>query len=141
MHRMLNKRARVHGLRAEISASSAESLDLPDATVDAVIGTFVLCCARQPERAVSEIHRVLKPRGRYAFLEHVAAPTDSRLWRWQRRLRSVWHVLTDGCHLDRDTEAHIRSAGFGGLQCDRFDLPLPPLLNMMAPHISGIAVK
>jgi SAM-dependent methyltransferase len=141
MHRRLQRRARVHGVRAEIRDSSAESLDLPDATADAVIGTFVLCCTQRPQLAVSEIHRVLKPQGRYFFLEHVAAPADTPLGRWQRRLRPVWRALTDGCQIDHNTEAHICSAGFGRLDYDRFELALPPPLHLIAPHISGLAVK
>jgi SAM-dependent methyltransferase len=141
MHRRLRQRAWVRGVRAELRDSTAESLDLPDATVDAVIGTFVLCCIRQPQRAVAEIRRVLRLRGRYHFLEHVAAPADTPRRRWQRRLRPAWCALADGCHLDRDTEALIRRAGFGRLACDRFDVALPPPLNLLAPHISGTAEK
>jgi ubiquinone/menaquinone biosynthesis C-methylase UbiE len=141
MRGRLLQRARVRGVRAEIRTSSAESLDLPNASVDAVIGTFVLCCTQQPERAVSEIRRVLKPKGRFFFLEHVAASAGAPLRRWQRRMRGVWHAMTDGCHLDRETQTHIRNAGFGRLQYDTFDLPLPPPLHLMAPHISGIAEK
>jgi len=141
MHRRLRQQARVRGVHAELRDATAESLDLPDATVDAVIGTFVLCCIQQPQRAVSEIRRVLRLRGRYHFLEHVAAPADTPRRRWQRRLQPAWRVLADGCQLDRDTEALIRRAGFGHLKCDRFDVALPPPLNLLAPHISGTAEK
>jgi len=40
---------------------NAENMDMiPDNTFDAVIGTHVLCCIKNKEAAVKEIHRILK---------------------------------------------------------------------------------
>ncbi|EPS70300.1 hypothetical protein M569_04461, partial [Genlisea aurea] len=51
----------------------AEALPLKDASVDAVVGTLVLCSVRDVDKALSEVKRVLKPGGVYVFVEHVAA--------------------------------------------------------------------
>ncbi|XP_010683148.1 uncharacterized protein LOC104897881 isoform X3 [Beta vulgaris subsp. vulgaris] len=50
-----------------------EALPLNDASVDAVIGTLVLCSVTDVHRTLQEVKRVLKPGGLYLFVEHVAA--------------------------------------------------------------------
>ena len=39
-------------------AATAERLDLPDGSVDAVAGTLVLCSVADPGRALAEVLRV-----------------------------------------------------------------------------------
>lgn len=115
----------------------AEDLELEDASVDAVVGTLVLCSVDRVEAVLEEILRVLKPGGRYCFLEHVAAPEGSRL-RWiQRAVRPVWSSLLDGCRPDADTRVRIARAGFAQLNWEDFRGPLP----VVSPHICGFAEK
>jgi ubiquinone/menaquinone biosynthesis C-methylase UbiE len=52
---------------AEFREGDAEALDFPDASFDAVICPFGLLHLDEPDRAVAEAFRVLKPGGRYAF--------------------------------------------------------------------------
>ena len=44
-------------------AAPAERLPLADASVDTVVSTLVLCTVDDPERALREIARVLRPDG------------------------------------------------------------------------------
>ena len=46
---------------------------------------------------------MLRPGGRFVFIEHVAAPHGTGLHFVQRALRPVWRAFSDGCHPDRDT--------------------------------------
>merc|ERR1711966_153898 len=81
----------------------AEAIPLETASCDAVVCTLTLCSVVDPERAVSEIRRVLKPGGKFLFWEHVLSETDEDLARSQRAL-TAWQVKrADGCHLDRQT--------------------------------------
>jgi ubiquinone/menaquinone biosynthesis C-methylase UbiE len=84
-----------------------------------------------------EIHRILKPGGRFIFLEHVGAPQGSWLRRFQRWVKPVWSAVGDGCEPDRDTEDNLLRAGFREVMLDRFSLPIP----LVSPHISGVALK
>lgn len=134
-HPHLRRAARAHGLDLTLLAGDAERLPLPDASVDAVVTTLVLCSVPDPARALAEARRVLHPGGRLVFVEHVAAPDGSRLRRFQRLLRTPWGVVADGCRPDRDTEATLRAAGFAHLEVEGFRAPL----GLVGPHIAGIA--
>ncbi|WP_423851279.1 class I SAM-dependent methyltransferase [Aeromicrobium sp.] len=86
-------------------------LDLPDATVDAVVSTWTMCTIPDLAGALAEARRVLRPGGRLHFVEHSLAPTH-RVARIQRSLQPVWGRAAGGCHLDRDIPALLRAAGF-----------------------------
>lgn len=88
-----------------------ESIALEDNSCDSALSTFTLCTIADVDQALSEVRRVLKPGGRFHYLEHGAAP-DEPVARWQRRLEPAQKVLADGCHLTRDPTALVRAAGF-----------------------------
>lgn len=87
------------------------SLDLPDASVDAVVSTWTMCTIPDLQGALAEARRVLRPGGRLHFVEHSLAPAP-RVARIQRRLQPAWGPLAGGCHLDRDIPAELAAAGF-----------------------------
>ncbi len=87
-----------------------------DESVDVVVSTLVLCSVPDPEESLREIVRVLKPGGRFVFLEHVAAPRGTRLRGWQDTLAPVWASATDGCHLNRETWNAITLVGFAEVE-------------------------
>jgi SAM-dependent methyltransferase len=133
----LEREARRLGRFIEVRAGRAERLPVPDASVDAVVSSHVLCSVDDVAGALREVKRVLKPGGRFVFLEHVAAAPESRQHRLQTLVRPLWTVLADGCHPDRDTLAAIRAAGFGRAHAETFSLPLP----VVGPHIAGSATR
>ncbi len=76
--------------------------------MDAVLGCAVLCSVADQDQALAEIHRVLRPGGRFVLLEHVVAPRGSWL-RWAQRLSApMSRCLDGGCDPARDTEAALR---------------------------------
>lgn len=138
MHPYLQRTLRAYPhIAADIRAGVAEQLDLPDASADAVIATLVLCSVSDQPRALAEIWRVLKPGGRFVFIEHVAASPGTWLRRAQRLIKPVWSCLGDGCHPDRETWTAIEQAGFSVVELERFSAPYP----IASPHIAGYAIK
>jgi SAM-dependent methyltransferase len=124
-------------IEGEIHTGTAENTHLPDASFDAVISSFVLCSVTDLDAALAEILRVLRPGGRFAFMEHVAAPQGTLLRRSQRFIRPLWQLMADGCHPDREIEAAIRRAGFASVEVQTFRVPEP----IVSPRIAGVAVK
>ena len=136
--RLLANAARL-GIKLEIRGIRGEELDLASGSVDVVVGTLVLCTVGDPERVVSEVYRILRPGGRYIFLEHIAAPEGTRLSTFQNLLHKPWHWLSEGCNLNRNTHSILWSAGFSSLDMDCF--MLEPGFVPVTPHIFGMAVK
>lgn len=92
---------------------SAESLPLDSDQFDAVVATWTLCSIPDPETALREVRRVLRPGGTFHYIEHGLAPdADASVQKWQHRLTPVQKIIADGCHLNRNIEAIIRDSGF-----------------------------
>lgn len=122
-----------------VSADTAESLTAPDATYDTVVLTLVCCSVGNLDTALSEIHRVLKPTGKFLFLEHVGAGEGSRRRKWQNRVTPVWRKVAGNCHLNRDTEQAILRAGFAFESIERESMR--KAVSLVRPTIRGVAVK
>lgn len=97
--------------RIQLAAADIEHLAFPDETFDAVVATLVFCSVERPVVGFQEVHRVLKPGGRLYLIEHVRSRQEW-LGRLQDRLNPRWHVLSEGCNLNRDTESNVKAAGF-----------------------------
>ncbi|SDU64405.1 class I SAM-dependent methyltransferase [Jiangella alkaliphila] len=137
MHGPLRAAARRHVIDLELRAGSAERIALPDACVDAVVSTLVLCTVPDPVAAVEEAWRVLRPGGRLLFLEHVRA--DGGYGRLQRLAARPWHWLFEGCDVRRDTERAIRDAGFTSVELQRYSMRSAFL--PINPQIAGTAIR
>jgi len=108
MRERLHRRAEGLGRGVEISDAAAEHLPFEDATFDTAVVTLVLCSVPNQETALAEIARVLKPNGRFLFLEHVRSD-DANVAKWQDRIRPVYHSLA-GCNPNRETLAAIEAS-------------------------------
>ncbi|MGO8873846.1 MAG: class I SAM-dependent methyltransferase [Acidimicrobiales bacterium] len=109
--RLAAKRIAAGGVSVEHVGLDGQAIPLDDASCDAALSTFTLCTVPDPTRALSELRRVLRPGGRFHFLEHGLAP-DPSVARWQHRLDPWQRRLADGCHLTRDAETLVADAGF-----------------------------
>lgn len=98
-------------LEVEPLLAPAESIPLPDRSVDTVLLTYTLCTLPDAPAALLEMRRILRPGGRLLFCEHGEAPDES-VRRWQRRINPVWRRLAGGCHLDRPIPALIARGEF-----------------------------
>ena len=99
------------GFEFAAACADAQQLPFPDDTFDTVLGTLVFCSIAQPQDALAEIRRVLRPGGQLILLEHVRGRT-SFTRRLTDSLHPLWFAVQGVCHLNRETAAAVAGAGF-----------------------------
>jgi len=104
-------RARIDATPVDVEVIGLDGQRLPvdDASVDAVLCTWSLCTIPDAVAAVREARRVLRPGGKFHFIEHGAAP-DGGVRRWQDRLNPIQNRIAGGCNLNRDISGKIGRA-------------------------------
>jgi ubiquinone/menaquinone biosynthesis C-methylase UbiE len=122
---------------AQLVAAPAEKLPFADDSFDTAVATLVLCTIPDPNAAIAEMARVLKPGGKLLFIEHVRAD-DKAVAQWQDRLEKPWRFLADGCYCNRDTEATLRASSFKVETVDH--TKMPKAIPLVRPLIRGTAV-
>lgn len=131
MRRRLARRLERHGRSGQIVDAVAERLPLPDQSVDTVVATLVLCTVDDPERALNEIARVLRPDGELLFVEHVRS-RSSRLARVQDALAGPWRRFACGCRCNRSTVEHMHACGFAPDAAHATWRAMPPIVRPLA---------
>lgn len=138
--RALAEQAAQHAsVPVRVIAAHADDLPFDNASFDAAIASLVLCSVPDPGGALAELRRVLKPGAQLRFFEHVRSTGPLR-GLFQDAVTPLWSAIGGGCHLNRDTAAQIRAAGFSIDALDRVDYAplkyLPPFA-----HILGRATR
>jgi ubiquinone/menaquinone biosynthesis C-methylase UbiE len=115
-------------------------LPFPEASIEAVVCSLVLCSVPSPDRALTEVRRVLRPGGQLRFFEHVSANAVA-VRRVQWWIDPFWSRFVGGCTLTRDTEKEIRNCGFEVERCTRFHFRPTFTAFVTSPHITGTASR
>jgi SAM-dependent methyltransferase len=139
MHPRLRRRAEEFGIDLDLRGLSGDRLDLPSACVDLVFASHVLCSVDQPLQVLAEARRILRPGGRFACIEHVAAPAGSAVRNLQHILRQPWKWAFEGCDLCRDTGEMLRSSGF--TQVDVQPIVLPTMVVPIRHQIAAVCIN
>jgi len=138
MERRAAKRLKASAIQVGFHLGGAEKLPFENQIFDSVVSTFTLCSIPDVELALWEIHRVLKPAGRFYFLEHglseepAVAERQIKLTPWQQR-------FADGCRLDRNMAKLVEGAGFRLLDLKKYYFRQS--LKVFSYFYQGIAEK
>ena len=140
MRKHLTPQVNSHDLRnIHVACGSAEQIEADDESFDYVVASLVCCSVKDQNTVFREIKRVLKRGGGLVFLEHVAAAQGTSRRRWQNIVNPLWRTLMGNCHLNRETEQSILTAGFEIIQIERESMrKAPPIVR---PTIRGVARK
>ncbi len=118
MHEGLRAAADEAGIELSIRSDDLRQVGLADGSVAAVVSTLVLCSVGDQATMVEEIRRILRPGGRFLFVEHVASDQPS-IARLQRAIRWPWGLIGDGCDPAPNTVEAIEHAGFAEVHATR----------------------
>ncbi|WP_408957382.1 class I SAM-dependent methyltransferase [Natrinema sp. 74] len=113
------------GLEVRLRDARAESLPYADDDFDIVIAGLVFCTIADPDAALDEVARVLRPDGELRFLEHVR--NDG--WRAQAQdaLTPLWKRAAGGCRLNRETiERFVAHDAFEDIEVERLQFGFFP---------------
>src|SRR6266571_4097763 len=120
MLELARERASALDRQVDLHLGDAQALDLPDSAFDTVLCTLSLCAIPDERRAIAEVHRVLRPGGRFLVLEHVRSPIA--IVRAGQRLLDPLMARMACDYLLRDPLDHLGAAGFQIERCERTKL-------------------
>jgi ubiquinone/menaquinone biosynthesis C-methylase UbiE len=136
----LEERVQTAAFEVERCALRADgALPFDAGRFDTVVTTWTLCSISDSQRALAEMRRVLKPGGRYLFIEHGRAPAE-RTALWQDRVNPLWRSLTGGCNMNLPIDRIVNEGGFELAGLERFRHTGPELLAHMYRGIATRAV-
>src|SRR5439155_317195 len=117
--------------------AAAESLPVPDGSVDTVVSTLTMCSVDDPATVAAELARILRPDGQILLFEHIR--TDrGRLPRLLQTLAiPVWYCFAGGCRLNRPTLDTLRVAGFEVSVLETLYAPHTPRLDLRHPGVAA----
>lgn len=109
-----------------------EQLPFATGRFDCVVTTLTLCTIADPLSALSEIWRVLRTGGTYAFLEH-GRSADPRMAQLQDRLNPFWRLsgIGRGCNINRPIDSLLAQGGFRIVSLERYVLGRPRVMTEM----------
>lgn len=105
-----HERQRGLGREADLQLGDAQALEFENESFDTVTCTLALCTIPAPRQAVREVHRVLRPGGRFLCMEHVRSP--SAPVRAVQRLLDPLAVRFEADHLVREPLEYLEAEGF-----------------------------
>jgi len=111
MSKRAQNRIRKSGIEVHCHQLRSEHLPFNDNSYDCIVSTFTLCSIQDVSPAMREVFRVLKPGGKFVFLEHGLSP-DSNIERWQRRINGIQRWFGGGCSLIRNMKEIVSAQPF-----------------------------
>ncbi|PMB27147.1 class I SAM-dependent methyltransferase [Fischerella thermalis] len=137
IHALAQKRIQASSITVDHHILSGENLPMADHTFNSVVSTWTLCSIENVEQALKEIYRVLKPGGRFFFIEH-GLSNEPNVQVWQNRLTPLQKIIAGGCHLNRNIRQLLENQ-FDTVSLEEFYAEKTP--KIIGYLYKGIATK
>jgi ubiquinone/menaquinone biosynthesis C-methylase UbiE len=105
-HQLSDSLIESFGFSHRLHIGRAENLPFADSSFDTVVETLTLCSVLDLEQTLSEIFRVLKPGGKFIFLDHVE-PSNEHHRLMFKFIDKFWHRMAGGCRVIRNPHLQI----------------------------------
>ena len=135
LYDIAKKRIEQVNFQVEHIQASAEKIPLADNSIDTVVSTWTLCSISNPNLALKEVLRILKPGGKFIFIEHGKSPRPF-IAKIQKIINPISKCIAGGCHQDREIDKLINEAGFEIQKIEKFQENSNPFAFMY----KGVAV-
>ena len=112
------RRALETGREVDLREGDAHAIAFADESFDTVVSTYSLCNIPDPDQALSEMHRVLRPGGRLILVDHIRSSVRPILW--LQKIAEVLTVRMDGDYLTRRPSLNAERQGFEITERERF---------------------
>jgi len=92
-------------------------------SLDAIVSTLVLCTIKNPEFALENFKKWLKPNGKLIIIEHIHSDKKGKAL-FETLFNPLWKVIAEGCNITRHTDELIKAKGFKPLEEQYFTIGL-----------------
>lgn len=137
IHALAQKRIQASSITVDHYILSGENLPMADHAFNSVVSTWTLCSIENVEQALKEIYRVLKPGGRFFFIEH-GLSNEPNVQVWQNRLTPLQKIIAGGCQLNRNIRQILENQ-FDTVSLEEFYAEKTP--KIIGYLYKGIATK
>ena len=121
-----------------LKLDASRRLPFDDDSFDSIVTTLTLCSIADVAPALAEIRRLLKPDGRYVFLEH-GRSDDPRVAKRQDFFNPIQKIIACGCNMNRPIDRLVKDAGFDIVSLERFLMPDAP--RVLSEMYRGVAKR
>jgi len=118
-----------------IHYSDEVKIPLEKGSLDFVVSTWTLCTIPRLIDTLKEVRAVLKPEGRFYFIEHGLHP-GRLIGGIQHTLAPLHSVFSGGCHLDRQIDVMIELSGMKIVSLEKY---VHPEMKLVGQTYFGVA--
>lgn len=101
----------------DLREGDAHNLPFDTESFDTVVCTYSLCNIPDPQKAVAEMKRVLKPGGKLILVDHIRAANKPVFW--LQKAIEFFTARLEGEHMTRRPADHVEAAGFDIVERER----------------------
>lgn len=110
-------------------------IPLEKESLDFVVSTWTLCTIPRLLETLEEVRTLLRPEGRFYFIEHGLHPSRF-IGGIQHTLTPLHSIFSGGCHLDREIDAIIEQSG---MKIESLEKYVHPEMKLIGQTYFGVA--